>query len=61
MSCLSFLLQVLQCVYIVHIMYPLLFGIFYINLFWLIIRKIKIKNFNMLTFLCLPTLCGKFD
>ena len=61
MSCLHFLLQVLQCVNTVHVMYPLLFDIFYVCLFWLIIRKPKITNFNMLTFLSLPTLFGKFD
>jgi hypothetical protein len=61
MSYLHFLLQVLQCVYMVHIMYPLLFGVFYVHLSWLIIRKTKITNFNMFTFLSLSTLCGKFD
>jgi len=60
MSCLHFILPVLQCVYTVHIMYPLLFGAFYVHLFWLIIKKTKVTNFNMLTFLSLPTLCEKF-
>jgi hypothetical protein len=59
MSYLHFLLQVLQCVYMVHIMYRLLFGVFYVHLSWLIIRKTEITDFNMFTFLSLSTLCGK--